>query len=79
MDDHTPSPQSLLATADDKGESPVGEGCGTEVAPWLASGEMSGYLSPLVVNGFDNLRFLGGNILSMDDLPDLGISQVDDQ
>ena len=50
-----------------------------EVSAWLKSEGLVRYSGILQVHGFDNLRFLGGRILSMDDMVDIGIISVDDQ
>ena len=51
----------------------------TEISAWLSMVGMSGCSAVLLVNGFDSLRFLGGGILVMDDLQDIGIMSMDDQ
>ncbi len=51
----------------------------TEILEWLRMAGLGGYSSVLLVHGFDNLRFLAGNILSMDDFDDIGISSTEDQ
>ena len=53
--------------------------CLMELISWLEAEGLSNCSNALGVNGFDNLRFLGGNILVMDDLPDLGITSAEDQ
>lgn len=49
------------------------------LSSWLSKHGLSGCTSALESHGFDSLMFLGGNILVMDDLEDIGISTQDDQ
>lgn len=49
------------------------------LSSWLGKQGLSGCLSALESHGFDSLSFLGANILSMDDLEDIGIASQDDQ
>jgi hypothetical protein len=51
----------------------------TELVDWLKAGGLLSCASPMEVSGFDNLRFLGGGILAMDDLEDIGITGAEDQ
>ena len=49
------------------------------LSSWLVKNGLGVCLSDLETNGFDNLLYLGGNILTMDDLSDIGITSPDDQ
>ena len=49
------------------------------LSSWLSKHGLSGCMSALESHGFDSLMFLGGNILAMDDLEDIGIATQDDQ
>ncbi|XP_068125514.1 ankyrin repeat and SAM domain-containing protein 1A isoform X3 [Hyperolius riggenbachi] len=50
---------------------------GQSVAHWLDSLGLLQYESKLVLNGFDDVRFLTGNVLEEQDLVDIGISDVE--
>lgn len=65
----SPSPSTLSPAKRDR----------AELVSWLKAETLLSCASPLEVNGFDNLRFLGGGVLAMDDLPDIGITSVEDQ
>lgn len=57
---------------------PVARSSTEELIDWLSAGGLLSCANPMEVNGFDNLRFLGGGILAMDDLADIGISAPED-
>lgn len=73
-------PTSPSSLSPPPGHTPVqAKGDGAELVSWLKDGSLLTCASPLEVNGFDNLRFLGGEILAMDDLTDIGITTTEDQ
>ncbi|GIY05132.1 ankyrin repeat and sterile alpha motif domain-containing protein 1B [Caerostris extrusa] len=47
------------------------------VEEWLKSLDLAGYTSNFVENGYDDIDFLGGNILEDDDLVDMNVSNKD--
>ena len=50
-----------------------------DIYQWLRSHQLSGYASLLESSGFDDLKFLNGGILAMDDLVDIGITDEGDR
>ena len=50
-----------------------------ELVAWLTSLNLTSCVGPLQIHGFDNLRFLGGGVLAMDDLEDIGITSIEEK
>lgn len=71
--DHTPLSPSILSPS----HSSVGDP--EELIGWLSALNLDSCASALQINGFDNLRFLGGGVLAMDDLDDIGITSVEEK
>lgn len=71
--DHTPPTSPLSPVTSMAAENR------TELVGWLNAGGLTSCVTPLQIQGFDNLRFLGGGVLAMDDLADIGITSSEDQ
>jgi hypothetical protein len=50
-----------------------------DMRTWLSANKMDKYSSVLETNGFDSLLFLGGGMLTKEDLEDVGITNSEDQ
>ena len=61
------------------GPGPMAKGDQGELVSWLRGEGLLSCAGPMEVNGFNNLRFLGGGVLAMDDLADIGITTAEDQ
>eukprot|EP00794_Sanderia_malayensis_P018059 gene18059-19868_t len=47
------------------------------IGDWLAQLGLSYYEAPFVASGYDDIRFMGGDVLEEDDLREIGIQNID--